>query len=70
MQIHLTRLKTSQLSLHNICINYLIENYDYLNKFIDIYELWLNTEKDYKNTGRKDLKKRMSDFNKEFFLVD
>ena len=53
-----------------VCINYLIENYDYLNKFIDIYELWLNTEKDYKNTGRKDLKKKMSDFSKDFFLVN
>lgn len=49
-----------------VCINYLIENYDYLNKVIDIYELWLNTEKDYKNIGHKDLKKRMSDFNKDF----
>ena len=47
-----------------VCINYLIENYDYLNKVIDIYELWLNTEKDYKN--RKDLKKRMSAFSKDF----
>lgn len=53
-----------------VCINYLIENYDCLNKFIDIYELWLNTEKDYKNTGRKDLKKKMSDFSKDFFLVN